>query len=57
MISELCASLTHDNLASAVRVASLPDMVRGYEDLKVRRIGEYRAELSDALVEFRGAGA
>jgi len=56
VIAELCASLTKDNLASAVRIASLPDMVRGYEDLKVRRIGEYRAELGDALVDFRGTG-
>ena len=53
VISELCASLTEDNMAIAVRVASLPDLVRGYEGLKVRRIGEYRVELGRALAEFR----
>ncbi len=41
---------TFDN---AVAVAGLPDMVRGYEDLKVRRVAEYRSLLAvsvDAIV-------
>lgn len=33
----------------AVAIASLPDQVRGYEDLKLRRAAAYRAELADRL--------
>ena len=41
--------LTADRLDEAVAIADLPDRVRGYEDLKLRRIGEYRRELSERL--------
>ena len=41
------------NYDAAVAVAELPDMVRGYEDLKVRRAAEYRTALSAALQAFR----
>jgi indolepyruvate ferredoxin oxidoreductase len=41
---------------AAVAIAGLPDMVRGYEDLKVRRAGEYRSALSPALDAFRQSG-
>lgn len=33
----------------AVAIAALPDMVRGYEDLKVRRVGEFRTQLQAAV--------
>jgi hypothetical protein len=33
-------------------VAALPDMVRGYESLKLKRAGAYRAELSARLATF-----
>ncbi len=42
------------NLADAVALAWLPDHVRGYEDLKRRRIGEYRERLAAALAGFEG---
>ena len=35
-----------DTLDEAVAIASLPDQVRGYEDLKLRRAAAYRAELA-----------
>ncbi len=35
-----------DNLDEAVAIASLPDRVRGYEELKLRRAADYRAELA-----------
>ena len=41
--------LTADRLDEAVAIAELPDRVRGYEDLKLRRIGEYRRELADRI--------
>jgi indolepyruvate ferredoxin oxidoreductase len=43
------ARLTADRLDEAVAIAELPDRVRGYEHLKLRRIGEYRRELADRL--------
>jgi indolepyruvate ferredoxin oxidoreductase len=55
VLTEICASLNSDNLSLAIRIASLPDIVRGYEDLKVRRVGEYRAALSEAMAEWRTA--
>ena len=51
-IDELLVRLSADNLDEAIRIAELPDHVRGYEDLKVRRVGEYRDELRRALAEF-----
>ncbi len=53
VVDQLVAGLTAENLPVAIEIASLPDQVRGYEDLKVRRAGEYRAELARALDEFR----
>ncbi len=45
--------LSASNLADAVDVAGLPDQVRGYEDIKLRRAVTYRAELADRLRAFR----
>jgi indolepyruvate ferredoxin oxidoreductase len=44
----LCAG-TYDE---SVRIASLPDQVRGYEDLKLHRAAAYRAELADRVREL-----
>ncbi|MFQ5557095.1 MAG: indolepyruvate ferredoxin oxidoreductase family protein [Acidimicrobiales bacterium] len=41
--------LTVDNLDAVVALADLPDLVRGYEDLKVERIAEFRARLRAAV--------
>jgi indolepyruvate ferredoxin oxidoreductase len=45
-------SLTADSLDAAIEIAALPDGIRGYEDLKVRRIAEYRSKMSAALAAF-----
>jgi indolepyruvate ferredoxin oxidoreductase len=52
-LAEVYPALTTDNHAEAVAIANLPDLVRGYEDLKLRRVAEYRLELSAALEDFR----
>jgi len=44
--------LSIENIDAAVALAELPDHVRGFEDLKVRRVGEYRARLSAAAERF-----
>jgi indolepyruvate ferredoxin oxidoreductase len=38
--------LTPETVDEAVEIASLPDQVRGYEDLKLRRAAVYRSELA-----------
>ena len=48
-IEAILAGLSAGTLDEAVRIASLADRVRGFEDLKVRRAGEYRAALNQAL--------
>jgi indolepyruvate ferredoxin oxidoreductase len=37
----------------AVRIARLPDQVRGYEGLKLRRAAAFRAELASSLAAYR----
>ena len=51
-IDVVCAHLEVDRLPAAVAIANLPDMVRGFEDLKIRRIAEYRKQLADGVAEF-----
>ena len=51
-LTRICRSLDADNLADAIEIAALPDQVRGYEDLKVRRAREYRAELARRLANL-----
>lgn len=48
-VDRLVARLTPASAAELTRVASLPDQVRGYEELKLRRAATYRAELREGL--------
>jgi indolepyruvate ferredoxin oxidoreductase len=52
-IRQVAARLSVENLPAAVQLASLPDHVRGYEDLKLTRAATYRAELEELLKRFR----
>jgi indolepyruvate ferredoxin oxidoreductase len=45
LLDEIVESLTPDNLAAAVDLAATPDMVRGYEDIKLRSIERYDEEV------------
>lgn len=47
------ASLNSANHSAAVEIARLPEHIRGYEHLKIRRAGEFRAELSRRLADFQ----
>jgi hypothetical protein len=38
-----------------VRIAELPDRIRGYEGLKLERIREYRKELHNSVEGFASA--
>ncbi len=49
VIDRMLASLSAANIDEAVRIAGLPDIVRGYEDRKVRNAAVYREQLHTAL--------
>jgi indolepyruvate ferredoxin oxidoreductase len=51
-IRQVAGRLTTANLDDAVALATLPDQVRGYEELKLRRAAAYRTELADRLNRF-----
>jgi len=51
-LDALVDHLTTGNLDEAVAIASLPDQVRGYEDIKLPRAEAYRAELAERVAAF-----
>ncbi len=53
-VEQLAGRLTAGNLDEAVAIASLPDQVRGYEDIKLPRALRYREELAERLARFDG---
>lgn len=53
VVAELLASLTPGNHALAVAIAGLPDLVRGYEQVKVDSVARYRERLAGQLAQFR----
>jgi indolepyruvate ferredoxin oxidoreductase len=52
VVDRLLAGLDADRLDQAVAIAALADQVRGFEDLKLRRIAEYRSQLADHLARY-----
>jgi indolepyruvate ferredoxin oxidoreductase len=52
LVDRLLDGLTPDNLMLAVEVAELPDVVRGYEDVKLRSVDRYLNELAAAVSRF-----
>jgi indolepyruvate ferredoxin oxidoreductase len=51
------AGLDAEHLDAAVTIAELPDMIRGYEDLKMRRVGAYRARNAAELDRYTARSA
>lgn len=47
--------LTEQNHAQAVTLLSLPDMVRGYESIKLDNVERYRQEKTAQLAQFDAA--
>ena len=56
MIDEALASLTPESHAIAVELLELPDVIRGYEDIKLRNVALFRKR-ADALRKRLGAAA
>ena len=54
-IQRLIGGLAADNYDRAVEVAALPDMIRGYEDIKLRNIDRYRTELNRLMNQPSGS--
>ncbi len=44
--------LTADNLEAVVELAELPDLVRGYEDIKLANVERYRAAVADVTARI-----
>jgi indolepyruvate ferredoxin oxidoreductase len=48
--------LTDEDFDAVVALAQLPDLVRGYEEVKVASVDRYRAALRSAVEELEGHG-
>ncbi|MDH3299348.1 MAG: indolepyruvate ferredoxin oxidoreductase family protein [Acidimicrobiia bacterium] len=48
-LDQVIDRLSSSNLDAATALAQLPDIVRGYEDLKLRRVAEFRDHLATTL--------
>ena len=51
-LDQVIERLSPSNLDAAVALAQLPDGIRGYEELKLRRVDEFRSHLASALTTF-----
>jgi indolepyruvate ferredoxin oxidoreductase len=51
-VDTLITQLTADTLDEATAIASLPDQVRGYEDIKLDRAATYRSQLATRMSRF-----
>ena len=52
ILKEACAKLTPRNHAAAVALAELPDMVRGYEQIKLDNVHRYREAARQLLAQL-----
>jgi indolepyruvate ferredoxin oxidoreductase len=57
VVAELLAGLDRDNHALAVAIASAPDRIRGYEQIKVASASATQELVAARLAEFRGQSA
>ena len=55
LVRLLVDGLTAGTHARAVEIAGMADSVRGYEDLKMRRVAEYRAAVAEAVAGWPAA--
>ena len=54
VIGQLLTGLTTANHAVAVEIAGLPDLVRGYEEIKLGNVTAYRDRIGELLARFSG---
>ncbi|MCT7368026.1 indolepyruvate ferredoxin oxidoreductase family protein [Mycolicibacterium llatzerense] len=53
MIDEVASGLTEANLALAIEIADLPDMIRGYESIKLAGVDRYREAAASSMRRYR----
>jgi indolepyruvate ferredoxin oxidoreductase len=47
LIKGILAGLSQDTVAQAVQLAELPDMIRGYEDVKLANVARFRQKVQE----------
>lgn len=57
LVEEIAGSLTPDNHAAAVELASVPDQIRGYGHIKDANMAKGRARWAGLLESFRNPTA
>ena len=57
LVDHLIARLSPATAALALRLAELPDGIRGYEDVKMRNVESYHLALRDLRAQFDEAAA
>jgi indolepyruvate ferredoxin oxidoreductase len=57
VVEQLLAGLTEGNHDLAVQIAALPDMIRGYEEIKLANVRTYHEKLAELRGEFAAAGS
>jgi indolepyruvate ferredoxin oxidoreductase len=53
MVAEALSLLTPENHATAVELLELPDLIRGYEELKLRNVELFRERATELLDQLR----
>jgi indolepyruvate ferredoxin oxidoreductase len=49
MVDRALATLSSETIEGVVRLANMPDMIRGYEHIKLRNVDQYRAAVKAEL--------
>jgi indolepyruvate ferredoxin oxidoreductase len=57
LIEGLLPDLNEDNYQLAVQLAELPDMIRGYEEIKLASVAAFRRKAAELRKQFREAGS
>jgi len=57
LIESLLSDLDEENYAIAVQIAELPDMIRGYEDIKLASVDEFRRKVEALCRRLRETDA
>jgi indolepyruvate ferredoxin oxidoreductase len=52
LIESLLPGLHEDNYDMAVQIAALPDMIRGYEEIKLASVAEFRRQVEELRRPF-----
>jgi indolepyruvate ferredoxin oxidoreductase len=57
VVDQLLVGLTEGNHGLAAEIAALPDMIRGYEHIKLATVRAYHEKLAELRAEFAASGA